>query len=200
MSRNKFAERLNIHYLLIQSTLTEIFSMIEFRCNFAEISNSLVVKGVTLEIKKWLALDIDLNRFAIGWIIFLCLQYFFPQNSTNADDEQQQNEVYLPSTGSDPASDTETEPIVNQDPQPEEGAYPESEQEVQDSNVADVPQGEAYPEPEQDSVQEPTSTPEVEPTQGPKPTSRGAELHASSPARFSLASGKVQLVELFAFW
>lgn len=147
------------------------------------------------------------NKKPLRWILILALMLttalIFSACNTSAPqivqetETPQQNEVYLPSTGSDP----DTEPVA--EIEPEEVAYPDSEQEVPSSEMVEPSQGEAYPEPEQAAVAlaaEPYPSSEIEPTQGPQPTPRGDELFATNPTSFSLASGQVQLVELFAFW
>jgi len=120
-----------------------------------------------------------------------------PVEKVDETSNDQQSEVYLPSTG----SEAETKPEVKDEPE-DVVAYPDSEQEKQNPEVADASQAEAYPEPKEEATatQELTSTPKVEPTQEPQPTSRGNELHAADPNTVNLASGKLQLVEMFAFW
>ena len=118
------------------------------------------------------------------------------QEAPEAADDQQ-NEVYLPSTGSEVNTKDEGEAEAES----EEAAYPASEQEMPASEPADVSQTEAYPEPVQEvAAADPYPEPEAEPASGPQPTPRGDELYASNPSNFSLASGQVQLVEMFAFW
>lgn len=70
----------------------------------------------------------------------------------------------------------------------DENAYPDPEQELQDSSG---------PEPEQ-SKSDAEAT--EEPTQVIKPTPRGNKLVATDPSTVNLASGSLQLVEMFAFW
>ena len=120
-----------------------------------------------------------------------------PAEKVDETSKNQQNEVYLPAAG----SEAKPEPEVQAEPE-EIVAYPDSEQEKQNSEVAEASQGEAYPEPQEEvtAIEEPTPAPEATPTQGPQPTSRGNKLHATDPATVKLASGKLQLVEMFAFW
>jgi hypothetical protein len=66
---------------------------------------------------------------------------------------------------------------------------------------ADTPTENNIPEenisPEEDASIEEIATPTDQPV--PRPTPR-AELHASDPSSVTLAAGKPQLVEFFAFW
>lgn len=127
-------------------------------------------------------------------LIFSACNTSAPQNGQETEKEQQ-SEVFLPSTGSDTNTETEVET------KPEEAAYPSSEQDTQNSEMAEASANEAYPDPKvEEATAVPTSVPDVEPTKGPQPTARGDALVATDPATVSLASGKVQLVELFAFW
>ena len=56
---------------------------------------------------------------------------------------------------------------------------------------------EAYPAPEEKAAAESYPAPDET---GPKPTPRGNSLVATDPATVNLASGQLQLVEMFAFW
>ena len=89
--------------------------------------------------------------------------------------------------------------------------YPDLEPESQFQEVEAMPENTAYPEPESDegsviedenSLDEayPVPVPQEEPIQVIKPTPRGNELVATNPSTVNLSSGKLQLVELFAFW
>jgi hypothetical protein len=88
-------------------------------------------------------------------------------------------------------------------------AYPNLEPEYQNQEVDVLLQNTAYPEPESDEVpvvegedsqKEAYPVPQEEPTQVIKPTPRGNYLVATNPSTINLSSGKLQLVELFAFW
>lgn len=88
-------------------------------------------------------------------------------------------------------------------------AYPDLDPEAQKQDIEDMPLNAAYPEPESDDVsvvedenskEETNPVPTEEPVQEIKPTPRGNELVATNPSTVNLASGKLQLVELFAFW
>jgi hypothetical protein len=88
-------------------------------------------------------------------------------------------------------------------------AYPDLEQETQIPVVEDIIRNTAYPDPETEQVsmmesedlqEEADPVSQEEPTQVIKPTPRGKELVATNPSAVILDSGKIQLVELFAFW
>ena len=88
-------------------------------------------------------------------------------------------------------------------------AYPDLEPETQTQEVEVIPLHTAYPESELDddslvdrenSQEEAIPVTPEEPVQIIKPTPRGDELVATDPSTVILASGKFQLVELFAFW
>jgi hypothetical protein len=102
--------------------------------------------------------------------------------------EQPQNQVALPVVGSEDETETQVEEI------PEPTAYPEPVAEAQNATNAETTQTDAYPAPTEEPITE-----ENDPVQ-PKPTSRGNDLVATDPSTVALASGKVQLVEFFAFW
>ena len=99
--------------------------------------------------------------------------------------EQPKNEISLPVVGS------EMEVDAQEDPTPEVTAYPEPVAESQETTSTQM---EAYPAPTEEPVTE-----ESKPME-PKPTSRGSDLFSTAPSTVALASGKVQLVEFFAFW
>ena len=122
--------------------------------------------------------------------------------------EDQQTEVMIPVIQSDPeeeiedVSDDQAYPYPYPDPQIAEYAYPGPE-------IETSPLGEAYPAPEletqgqsdaADTQVDPYPAPQEEPTQEIKPTPRGSQLVATDPSLVKLASGQLQLVELFAFW
>lgn len=67
-------------------------------------------------------------------------------------------------------------------------AYPDTEQETQESESQESQQIESEPKPTEESVQ------------AINPTPRGKDLVATDPSTVNLASGSLQLVELFAFW
>ena len=88
-------------------------------------------------------------------------------------------------------------------------AYPDLEPKSQNQEVEDLPLNTAYPEPESDEVSEvededsqegSNPVPQEEPNQVMIPTPRGNELVATNPSTVNLDSGRLQLVELFAFW
>ena len=121
-----------------------------------------------------------------------------------ADDQQAQTttEVMLPVLDKSGQESGELEV--------EDQAYPEPEPEGQDSAIADIAEAAAYPEPEMEEAaqandesspkDEAYPAPQEQPVQEIKPTPRGNELVATNPSTFKLASGQLQLVELFAFW
>lgn len=120
-----------------------------------------------------------------------------PENNLDTV-EDQQTEIIIPIVGSDVEENSET--------LAEDKAYPVSEQE---SHIAESSQDEAYPEPEVDTLAEVDSdsstgeaypAPQEETEEMLKPTPRGNDLVATNPASVNLASGQLQLVELFAFW
>jgi hypothetical protein len=111
-----------------------------------------------------------------------------PTANGNENLNETRPEIMIPIVGSDVDAGTEPES------QPEDTAFPEVQQEPQDPVVDEVPQADPYPAAE-------TELPPTEvPTEAPKPTSRGDALEATNPSTVSLASGKLQLVEFFAFW
>ena len=94
-----------------------------------------------------------------------------------------ENQVVLPIIDSSnpaedpyPASEEAAQPEAYPEPETQTDAYPATEAQAQN---------EPYPAPEETAV---------------KPTPRGNDLVATDPATVSLASGKIQLVEMFAFW
>ena len=123
------------------------------------------------------------------------------QESPSNKIEDQQIDIFIPVAASDVVERVE--------PEAEEEAYPDTEQETQNLDIGELKQAEAYPLPEMDIVAETDSedtqkeaypAPQEEPIQEIKPTPRGSELVASDPSTVKLASGQLQLVELFAFW
>lgn len=123
------------------------------------------------------------------------------QESSPDNIEDQQTEITIPIVESDVVERGETEA--------EKEAYPDTEQETQNQDINGVKQDKAYPEPEvdiasqmdsEDTQKEAYPDPQEEPIQEIQPTPRGNELVASNPSTVNLASGQLQLVELFAFW
>lgn len=123
------------------------------------------------------------------------------QESSPDNIEDQQTEITIPAVESDIVERGETESV--------EEAYPDTEQVTQNQDINGFNQNEAYPKPEvdiasqmdsEDTQKEANPAPQEEPIQEIKPTPRGNELVASNPATVNLASGQLQLVELFAFW
>ena len=118
------------------------------------------------------------------------------------------NEVTLPIIAAEPEEDAETEA--------QDQASQDAEQDTQNTEFANSPQDEAASDSQQenqaqddaDSHQEEIgstsaeaeSSPQDEVAQEPVPTPRGDELVATNPATVKLASGGLQLVELFTFW
>ena len=84
---------------------------------------------------------------------------------------------------------------------PSQGAYPGPGAEGQPSGGVS---GEAYPAPATSPPSvptvEPTTQPTVQSTPRPSPLPLDTGLNATDPDEFQLVSGKVQLVEFFAFW
>ena len=125
-----------------------------------------------------------------------------PESAPTATKEQQ-SDVYVPVVEQDlTESDDLTSGEVSE-------AYPDIKPETQNQEIEVMPLNTAYPEPELDEVSvvekenfQDVDNPEPpkEPVQVIKPTPRGNELVATNPATINLASGKLQLVELFAFW
>jgi hypothetical protein len=115
----------------------------------------------------------------------------------------QQSEVYVPVIEKDVSkSDEYVSEEVSE-------AYPELESETENQEFEALPQNTAVADPESDEVlmmenedsqEEAQPLPQEEPTQVIKPTPRGNELIATNPSTVILDSGKLQLVELFAFW
>ena len=115
----------------------------------------------------------------------------------------QQSDVYVPVVEKDVSeSDKTVSGEVTED-------YPDLRPENQNQEVKDFPDKTAYPDPESDQVsmvegedfqEDAYPVPQEEPTQVIKPTPRGKELVATNPSAVILDSGKIQLVELFAFW
>ncbi|MFN2237726.1 MAG: hypothetical protein ACK2U1_26130 [Anaerolineales bacterium] len=115
----------------------------------------------------------------------------------------QQTDVYIPVVGKDVSENDE---LVSDE---ESEAYPDLEPETQYQEIEVVPHDSAYPDPESDQVsidenensqEEANPLPLEEPIEVIKPTPRGNELVATDPSTINLASGQLQLVELFAFW
>jgi len=115
--------------------------------------------------------------------------------------KDQQNEILIPAVGSDAGESNETGD--------EDKAYPDAEEEIPNPNVAEPSTDEAYPEPEMETLTQAEADspktaaypdPQEEPVQEIKPTPRGNELVATDPSTVNLASGRLQLVEFFAFW
>ena len=142
------------------------------------------------------------NKKSLRWILVLAflltatliLSACNPSTPKNVQEngDEQKNEVYLPAAGSESNTETEAET------ESEEVAYPDSKQDGENTAAQEA---EPYPASEEETAEEmPDPTLVIEPTKGPQPTSRGNELFATNPSSVSLASGQVQLVELFAFW
>jgi hypothetical protein len=139
------------------------------------------------------------------WLIFPILLLAVPLilSACNTSTTQpEQNEVFLPATGAE--GEKEHTDDSGSETQPEEVAYPDTEKDMANDSKVEDSSEEPYPEPVAEvaptDVPMPTATSEPEPTQVPQPTSRGDALYASDSSNFSLASGQVQLVEMFAFW
>ena len=88
-------------------------------------------------------------------------------------------------------------------------AYPELKPEAENQEVEALPENTAAADSEsnevpmeesEDSQEEAQPLPQEEPAQVVQPTPRGNELVATNPSTVILDSGKLQLVELFAFW
>jgi hypothetical protein len=110
------------------------------------------------------------------------------QEAVENNEPEQDNQVVLPVSETKPANENET--IVEE----AEDSYPTPEEEANvDAEAYPVPEvqptanttGDAYPVPEE---------------QAAKPTPRGSDLVATNPTSVNLASGQLQLVEMFAFW
>ncbi|MFN2126386.1 MAG: hypothetical protein ACK2TU_00870 [Anaerolineales bacterium] len=123
--------------------------------------------------------------------------------STPIATRDQQTDVYIPVVGKDVSENDE---LVSDE---ESEAYPDLEPETQYQEIEVVPHDSAYPDPESDQVsidenensqEEANPLPLEEPIEVIKPTPRGNELVATDPSTINLASGQLQLVELFAFW
>ena len=117
--------------------------------------------------------------------------------------KDQQTDDYIPVVGKDVSENDEL--VADEVSE----AYPDLKPETQNQEIEVVPQNTAYPDPESDQVsmegdvksQETANpAPLEEPVEEIKPTPRGNELVATDPSTIMLASGKLQLVELFAFW
>ena len=102
------------------------------------------------------------------------------ENSTETT-EDPQTKIFIPAVESDSEENVDTGV--------EDQAYPGTDQENQNADISESPQSEAAPESEMETQ-----------TQELKPTPRGNELVATNPTTVNLASGQLQLVELFAFW
>ena len=102
------------------------------------------------------------------------------ENSTETT-EDPQTKIFIPAVESDSEENVDTGA--------EDQAYPGTDQENQNADISESPQSEAAPESEMETQ-----------TQELKPTPRGNELVATNPTTVNLASGQLQLVELFAFW
>lgn len=117
--------------------------------------------------------------------------------------KDQQSEVYVPVIEKDVSVNEE---LVSGEVSE---AYPGIEPETQNQEAGVLSQNTAEPDPESDEVsmvesedsqEEAQPVSQEEPPQEIKPTPRGNELVATNPSSVNLASGKFQLVELFAFW
>jgi hypothetical protein len=121
----------------------------------------------------------------LAFVLIACSGTSTQQPEADAD-VNQENQVMLPAVEVNSDKEDETTAEVNEAayPVPEEkveaGSYPAPEVQAQVDTAS-----EAYPAPEETA---------------PKPTSRGDQLVATNPATVKLASGQVQLVELFAYW
>jgi hypothetical protein len=123
--------------------------------------------------------------------------------STPTTSKEQQSDVYVPVIEKEVS---ESEELVSGETSE---AYPDLEPDTQNQEIEVLPQHAVDPDPVSDDVsmvggedfqEEANPLPQEEPTQVIKPTPRGNELVATNPSTVNLDSGKLQLVELFAFW
>jgi hypothetical protein len=130
-------------------------------------------------------LRIIASALIISLFLVACSGASSPQTETN-EGSSQENQVVLPAVevNSPVENATVSETEGDTYPAPEEKAaadsYPAPEGSTQDETASA-----AYPAPEEKS---------------PQPTPRGNDLVATDPSTVSLASGQLQLVEMFAFW
>jgi hypothetical protein len=117
--------------------------------------------------------------------------------------KDQQSDVYVPIIEKDVSESDEYASEEVSD------AYPELEPETENQEVEALPQNTAVADSQSDEVpmveggdsqEERYPVTQEEPTQVIKPTPRGNKLVATNPSTVKLDSGKLQLVELFAFW
>ena len=133
----------------------------------------------------------------VSWVLVVLLILAACTSNPNQPQEQpaeqapeEEYTVQLPAVGSEMEaenveSEQEVYPAPETDAQP--AAYPAPETEAPPQPEADAAQPEAYPAPEEAPA-------------SPQPTPRGNDLVATNPGTVELASGQLQLVELFAFW
>jgi hypothetical protein len=130
-----------------------------------------------------------------------------PTITPNTTNDQQNTEKQQDPTLTPIVESGEDKELIEKD----EVAYPDTEQENQDltSTASNPVEPYPYPEPEiiissqeenDSSIGDAYPDPNEEPGQEIIPTPRGNELVATDPSSIKLASGKPQLVELFAFW
>ena len=131
-------------------------------------------------------------------LLFLsaCIPTSVPTTPTATPDT---HEVQLPAVGAgtdqepDPLPSEPEEPVTADQPQPAVD-YPEP---VDATVATEAPY--PYPDPADAVIATAEPYPDPQPTTMVQPTPR-VDMEATDPAMVSLASGRVQLVEFFAFW
>jgi hypothetical protein len=157
---------------------------------------------VNSTIKKFMLYFLTIAVLMLSTVLLVACSSAGTESTPTATNELE-TDVFVPIVESDVSESDELVSGEMSDP------YPASEQEIENQEVEVVPQETAYPEPESDDVSdaidentqvEANPAPQEEPVQEIRPTPRGNELAASDPSTVNLASGGLQLVELFAFW
>jgi hypothetical protein len=107
----------------------------------------------------------------------------------------QENQVMLPAV--EVNTDENATPTADTYPDPEEKAKDTSYPVPEEAEMDSYPASEATEQEDEDTPDEANPTPDET---SPIPTSRGNNLAATNPATVKLASGHLQLVEMFAYW
>jgi cytoskeletal protein RodZ len=120
------------------------------------------------------------------------------QQPTVNENTSQENQVLLPAVEANSSTENETPTEVVEDPYP----TPEEKTEADSQPSPEKqPEIDSHPAPEPTMQEDIASESYPEPKEtAPKPTPRGHDLVATDPNTVNLASGQLQLVEMFAFW
>jgi len=138
----------------------------------------------------------------LGLALIIALILVACKGTTNQQPEASvdTNQVLLPVVEVRSPSDSEAPPEVEEDP------YPTSD-EKRGTDSYPAPEGQAELELDSEPIPEPTTQDDMAREAYPKseeiaqkPTPRGHDLIATDPGTVNLASGQLQLVEMFAFW